>query len=67
MPHFILRFFESIETDINRCKTIEDKKNILVKYLNKESFITEINEVINSSINEYFGIEDTIDDEIDSE
>ena len=64
MPHFILRFFESIETDINRCKTIEDKKNILVKYLNKESFITEINEVINSSINEYFGIEDSIDDDI---
>ena len=58
MPHFILKFFERIETYIDICKSIEDKKQILVKYLNKDNFIDEINEIIKNSINEYLGIDE---------
>ena len=43
------------------------KYNILKKYDDKNKFITKLNKMISCSINEYFGIDYTIDNEIDSE
>ena len=43
------------------------KYNILKKYDDKNKFITKLNKMISCSINEYFGIDDTIDDENESD
>ena len=65
MPHFILKFFERIEYENKYTK--KAKYNILKKYDDKDTFITKLNKMISCSINEYFGIDDTIDDENESD
>jgi hypothetical protein len=67
MPHFILKFFERIEYEIENEDTKKAKNKILKKYDDKDTFIDKLNKMISCSINEYFGIEDTIDDEIESD
>jgi hypothetical protein len=58
MPHFILKFFERIEFEIDTSNNVE-KKNILEKYYNdKEYFLDKINKLIENSLNEYLGIEE---------
>ena len=61
IPHFIFKFFERIEY------TKKAKYNILKTYDDKDTFITKLNKMISCSINEYFGIDDTIDDENESD
>ena len=67
MPHFILKFFERIESEIENEDSKKSKNNILKKYNDKDIFIDKLNKIINCSINEYFEIEDSIEDEIDSD
>lgn len=69
MPHFILKFFERIECKIENEDTKKARNNILKKYDDKNTFIDKLNKMISCSINEYLAleIEDTIDDEIDSD
>ena len=43
------------------------KMNILKTYDDKDTFITKLNKMISCSINEYFEIDDTIDDENESD
>ena len=61
MPHFIIKFLENIERDIK-----ENKKNIILKYDNKEYFINILEDLINESINEYLNIDDDEDNNDDN-
>lgn len=62
MPHFILKFFERIEGENENEDTEKAKSEILKKYDDK------LNKMISCSINKYLiiGVENTIDDEIES-
>jgi len=64
MDKKILDFFiHEIENE----NTKKAKNKILKKYDDKDTFIDKLNKMISCSINEYLGIDTTIDDEIDSD
>lgn len=57
MPHFILKFFEKIETHISFSSLIkQNPRDILNAYDNKDYFLEQLKEEIVSSVNNYLGI-----------
>ena len=50
MPHFILKFFERIEYEIENENTKKEKNKILKKYDDKDTFIDKLNKIISCSL-----------------
>jgi hypothetical protein len=63
MPHFILKFFENIEKELDISKDNKSKINILQNYDSKDFFTNELNSIILKSVNKYLDIEDDSDEE----
>ena len=69
IPHYLIKFFEGIESIINHTKK-KERLNELSKYDNNEYFIKELNKVISMSLKIFLDIpivEDDDDDERESD
>ena len=66
-PSYIDNFFISIKNKIEECKKPSERKKVLEKYDNKDTFNTELNNKIIYSINRFLGIDEDEDEDEDEE
>ena len=66
IPHYLIKFFEGIESIINHTKK-KERLNELSKYDNNEYFIKELNKVISMSLKIFLDIPIVEDDDDDDE
>lgn len=66
-PEYIERVFNVISHEIESCETKKDKKRVIKKYKNEDTFVKLLNSKLKVSIQNFLGIEEITDDDSNDE